>query len=87
MDEQKKFHNMLKDMMYSVAQRRTNFTAICHVMLGLITAPLMTLSMSLQVSLPKNRVTFDDFKPKTDKVPSVTQMRFSNLTDVKNAAI
>ena len=63
MDEQKKFHEMLKNMMHSMAQRRTNFTAMCHVMLGFLTAPLMTLSMSLQVSLPKNRLTFEDFKP------------------------
>lgn len=43
---------MLKDMMYNVAQRRANCTALSHVMLGLFTAPLMTLSISLQASAP-----------------------------------
>lgn len=46
-EEQAKFHNMLKDMMYTVAQRRANSTAVSHVVLGLVTAPLLTLSISL----------------------------------------
>lgn len=63
MSQQKEFHNLLKDMMYSVAQRRANATAISHIVLGLITAPLITMSISLQASLPQNRVTMLNLLP------------------------
>jgi|LauGreDrversion4_2_1035121.scaffolds.fasta_scaffold2970141_1 hypothetical protein len=50
-------------MMYTVAQRRANSTAASHVLLGLVTAPLLTLSMSMQASLPSNRVSLLNILP------------------------
>ena len=60
MQQQQEFHSLLKEMMYKVAQRRANSTALAHVMLSFIVAPLFTLSTSLQVSLPQNRKTILD---------------------------
>lgn len=65
--EQAQFHEMLKDMMYTVAQRRANSTALSHVLLGFVTAPLVTLSISLQASLPQNRVSLNDILPSEEK--------------------
>ena len=58
-DEQKEFHKLLKDMMYEVSNRRTYATAMAHICLSFLTAPLMTLSTSLQVSTPMSRVTLE----------------------------
>ncbi len=65
-EQQRQFHELLKEMMYSVAQRRANTTAVSHVLLGLVTAPLMTLSISLQASIPTNRVSLLDILPTTE---------------------
>ncbi len=46
-DEQKQFHKLLKDMMYEANIRRTYATALAHVGLSFLTAPLLTLSTSL----------------------------------------
>lgn len=58
--EQKEFHRLLKDMMYEVTTRRTYATALAHICLSFLTAPLLTLSTSLQVSSPLTRVTLED---------------------------
>lgn len=44
-------------MMQTVAQRRATATACGQVLLTLITAPLLTISTSLQASIPQNRMT------------------------------
>ena len=42
-----------------------------HVLLGFITAPLMTLSISMQASIPTNRITIANIVPdQTSKEPS-----------------
>ena len=51
---------MLKDMMYQVNNRRVYATAMAHIALSFLTAPLLTLSTSLQVSMPMSRVTLED---------------------------
>ena len=58
-NEQKEFHKLLKDMMYEVTNRRVYATATAHILLSFLTAPLMTLSTSLQVSSPMTRVTLE----------------------------
>ena len=58
--EQKEFHTLLKDMMYEVNKRKTSATAIAHICLSFFTAPLLTLSTSLQVSMPMTRITLED---------------------------
>ena len=78
--------------MYSVAQRRANCTALSHVMLGFITAPLITLSMSMQVSMPQYRVTMESMLPEAKRDVKTSQMRFSAASinpkaDLKSVAI
>ena len=51
---------MLKNMMYEVNTRKSTATAMAHASLSFLTAPLLTLSTSLQVSNPMARVTLDD---------------------------
>lgn len=51
---------MLKKMMYEVNTRKSTATAMAHVGLSFLTAPLLTLSTSLQVSNPMARVTLED---------------------------
>ena len=58
--EQKEFHKLLKEMMYEVTNRRTYATAMAHICLSFLTAPLLTLSTSLQVSSPMTRMTLED---------------------------
>lgn len=80
--QQQQFHELLKEMMYSVAQRRANSTAVSHVVLGMVTAPLMTLSISLQASIPTNRVSMLDILPTTElkREPSrVAMMRHAAM--------
>ena len=55
---------MLKDMMYQVNNRRVYATAMAHIFLSFLTAPLMTLSTSLQISMPMTRMTLDDLSKK-----------------------
>ena len=57
--QQAEFHDMLRKMMYEVNTRRSTATAIAHVGLSFLTAPLLTLSTSLQISRPANRVTLE----------------------------
>jgi len=45
--EQKEFHTLLKTMMYEVNTRKMYATAMGHVCLSFLTAPLLTLSTSL----------------------------------------
>jgi hypothetical protein len=47
-------------MMYEANIRRTYATALAHVGLSFLTAPLLTLSTSLQISSPMTRVTLED---------------------------
>ena len=47
--EQKEFHDLLRNMMYDINNRRTYASALAHVCLSFLTAPLLTLSTSLQV--------------------------------------
>jgi len=54
-------------MMYQVAQRRANSTAASHVLLSFITAPILTLSTSLQISLPKNLVTLEKLQTASEQ--------------------
>ena len=49
--------------MYEVNNRRTYATALAHVCLSFFTAPLLTLSTSLQVSAPMTRMTLEDLSP------------------------
>ena len=60
--QQAEFHDMLKQMMYEVNTRRSTATSIAHVGLSFLTAPLLTLSTSLAVSQPANRVTLESFE-------------------------
>ena len=62
-DQQNEFHDLLKDMMYKVSGRQANSTAVAHIALATVVAPLLTLSTSLQCSIPINRVTMENLNP------------------------
>ena len=49
--------------MYKVSGRQANSTAVAHVALASVVAPLLTLSTSLQCSIPNNRVTMENLNP------------------------
>ena len=57
MEEQEKFHNLLREQMHKISQRKVYMTACSHILLSLVTAPLFTVSTSLQISNPNNVVT------------------------------
>jgi len=75
---------MLKDMMYTVAQRRANSQALSHITLGMLTAPLLTLSISMQASLPQNRLSLQDIMPATDGSEQKVKREPSRLTQMRN---
>ena len=58
-------------MMYDVSRRQANATAAAHIALSSIMAPLLTLSTSLQCSLPQNRVTMEHINPNLDNLSKV----------------
>lgn len=58
--QQKEFHEMLRAKMYEVNKYKINATAVGHVFLSFLTAPLLTLSTSLQVSMPMNKLTLEN---------------------------
>ena len=58
---------MLRTMMYQVNNRRTYATAMAHVCLSFFTAPLLTLSTSLQCSMPMARITLENLNPEKVK--------------------
>jgi outer membrane biogenesis lipoprotein LolB len=62
MEDQQKFHDLLREHMQRISQRKAAFTAGSHVLLSFLTAPMFTLSASLQMSVDKNAVTMQEFK-------------------------
>jgi hypothetical protein len=46
-NNQTEFHNLLGDMMYTIAQRRANSQAAAHLILSFLMAPILTTSTSL----------------------------------------
>ena len=43
-------------------RKKAYFTSLAHCTLSLVTAPLLTLNTSLQMSIPKNVVTIRDLQ-------------------------
>ena len=85
-DEQKEFHKLLKDMMYEVSNRRTYATAMAHICLSFLTAPLMTLSTSLQVSSPMSRVTLEHISSSQAAAAGGQKGRFAHMVGQDGAA-
>ena len=56
--------------MYQVSQRRANSTAVAHFLLSFVTAPLLTISTSLQISVQQNKVRLIDINPTHEAIQS-----------------
>ena len=58
-EEQQKFHNMLREQMQISSQRKALATAVCQAGATLIVAPLLTISTSMQLSRPNEAVSIE----------------------------
>ena len=78
MQDQEKFHLLLREHMQKIQSRKAYFTAFGHILLSMLSAPLFTLSASLQLSLPQNIVTMQEFK-RTESSSRSFQARMGHL--------
>jgi len=60
-------HLLLKEYMNRVQKRKSLFTSEAQCLLSVVTAPLLTLSASLQMSIPANAVTISDFRKEKEE--------------------
>ena len=69
--------------MHRIGQRKVYMTACSQIMLSLLTAPLFTVSTSMQISIPKNVVTIQQFK-RVEENSRKFQVRMGHLTNASN---
>ena len=64
-------------------RKKAYFTSLAHCTLSLVTAPLLTLNTSLQVSVPKNVVTIKDFQAEVSQADMAQRARTATLAGEK----
>ena len=64
-------------------KKKAFFSSLAHCTLSLVTAPLLTLNTSLQMSVPKNVVTVKDFQAEISQADMANRARTSSLKGEK----
>lgn len=78
LEDQQKFHELIREHMSHIAERKATFTGASHILLAFITAPLFTISASMQLSINSNAVTMQEFRSKNNNIRSFHE-RMSQL--------
>ena len=85
-EDQKKFHALLHEHTKAISTRKAYFTAVSHILLSFVTAPLFTLGTSLQLSISYNAVTLQEFK-KTEMASRKFQARVHTKAPAQSESV